>query len=73
MIHYLDRYSDGYIELAEALLDPVNQQNYLVNGRIYDNDINSNLEYFLFERGYSTDNLESIPKHCQAYHINQMD
>ena len=61
MIHYLDRYSDGYIELAEALLDPVNQQKYLVNGRTYDSDINSNLEYFLFERGYSTDNLESIP------------
>jgi len=61
MIHYLDRYSDGYIELAEALLDPVNQQKYQINGRIYDKDINSNLEYFLFERGYDTDNFESIP------------
>jgi len=61
MIHYLDRYSDGYIELAEALLDPVNQQRYQVNGRVYDKDINSNLEYFLFERGYDTNNLESIP------------
>ena len=61
MIHYLDRYSDGYIELAEALLDPVNQQRYQANGRVYDKDINSNLEYFLFERGYDTNNLESIP------------
>ena len=61
MIHYLDRYSDGYIELAEALLDPVNQQKYQINGRVYDGDINSNLEYFLFERGYAADNFESIP------------
>ena len=26
MIKYLDRYSDGYVELAEALLDPVRKQ-----------------------------------------------
>ena len=28
MIKYLDRYSDGYVELAEALIDPVKQQKY---------------------------------------------
>jgi len=61
MIHYLDRYSDGYIELAEALLDPVNHQKYQINGHVYDNNFNSNLEYFLFERGYDTNNLGSIP------------
>ena len=27
MIKYLDRYSDGYVELAQALVDPVRQQN----------------------------------------------
>jgi len=27
MIKYLDRYSDGYVELAEALLDPVKNKN----------------------------------------------
>ena len=31
MIKYLDRYSDGYVELAEALIDPVRQQNYQQN------------------------------------------
>ena len=25
MIKYLDRYSDGYVEIAEALIDPVKQ------------------------------------------------
>lgn len=61
MIQYLDRYSDGYIELAEALLDPVSIQNYQKNGRVYDSNIDSNLAYFLLERGYSLDDLESIP------------
>ena len=32
MIKYLDRYSDGYVELAEALIDPVKQQKYLSTG-----------------------------------------
>ena len=27
MIKYLDRYSDGYVELAEAILDPVRNKN----------------------------------------------
>ena len=61
MIKYLDRYSDGYIELAEALIDPVKQQKYLSNGISRDSYINSNLEHFLVERGYDLNNLESIP------------
>lgn len=61
MIQYLDRYSDGYIELAEALLDPVSIQNYHINGKVYDSNIDSNLAYFLLERGYSLDDLKSIP------------
>jgi len=61
MIQYLDRYSDGYIELAEALLDPVSIQNYQKNGRVYDSNIDSNLAYFLLERGYSLDDLDSVP------------
>ena len=32
-----------------------------INGRTYDSNINSNLEYYLFERGFSLDDLESIP------------
>ena len=61
MIKYLDRYSDGYVELAESLLDPVRQQNYQQNGVTRDFNLNSNLEYFLFERGYDLNDLESIP------------
>jgi hypothetical protein len=61
LIHYLDRHSDGYVELTEPLLDPLTPQSYLINGRTYDSNINSNLEYYLFERGFSLDDLESIP------------
>ena len=64
MIKYLDRYSDGYVELAEALLDPVKQQKYQSHGISRDSYINSNLEHFLIERGYSLENLESIPNNA---------
>lgn len=64
MIKYLDRYSDGYVELAEALIDPVRQQNYQQNGIARDFNLNSNLEYFLFERGYDLNDLESIPNNA---------
>ena len=64
MIKYLDRYSDGYVELAQALVDPVRQQNYQQNGITRDFNLNSNLEYFLFERGYDLNDLESIPNNA---------
>ena len=64
MIKYLDRYSDGYVELAEALIDPVRQQNYQQGGSAQEYNINSNLEYFLVERGYDLNDLESIPNNA---------
>jgi len=64
MIKYLDRYSDGYVELAEALLDPVRIQNYQQKGMNSDYNVNSNLEHFLFERGYDLNDLESIPNNA---------
>ncbi|MBI1663178.1 MAG: hypothetical protein IS860_06770 [Nitrosopumilus sp.] len=60
-IKYFDRFSDGYIEIAEALLDPIGDSKYLVKGQVFDYNPNSNLELFVFERGYSMDNLEAIP------------
>ena len=64
MIKYLDRYSDGYVELAEALLDPVRQQEYAQDGLSRDYNLNSNLEHFLVERGYDLNDLESIPNNA---------
>jgi len=61
MIKYLDRYSDGYVELAEALLDPVKKQKYFSSGISRDYYVDSNLENFLVERGYDLNDLDSIP------------
>ena len=61
LIKYLDRYSDGYVELAEALLDPVKKQKYLSSGISRDYYVDSNLENFLVERGYDLNDLDSIP------------
>ena len=64
MIKYLDRYSDGYVELAEALIDPVKKQKYLSSGISYDSYVDSNLENFLVERGYDLNDLNSIPNNA---------
>ena len=60
-IKYFDRFSDGYVEIAEALLDPIGNNKYLIKGQAFDYNPNSNLELFVLERGYSMDNLEAIP------------
>ena len=60
-IRYYDRFSDGYVEVAEALLDPIGENKYLIEGRSLDHNPNSNLELFVIERGYSLDDLEAIP------------
>ena len=64
MIKYLDRYSDGYVELAEALIDPVKKQKYLSSGISRNYYVDSNLENFLVERGYDLNDLDSIPNNA---------
>ena len=64
LIKYLDRYSDGYVELAEALLDPVKKQKYFSSGISRDYYVDSNLENFLVERGYDLNDLDSIPNNA---------
>ena len=60
-IKYYDRFSDGYVQIAEALLDPIGDSRYLIKGQSLDYNPNSNLELFVLERGYNMDNLEDIP------------
>ena len=60
-IKFYDRFSDGYVQIAEALLDPIGDSKYLIKGQVFDYNPNSNLELFVLERGYSLDNLEAIP------------
>ena len=60
-IKFHDRYDDGYIELAQAMLDPVGDPDYIINGKKFDTNPYSNLEYFLRERGFDINNPETIP------------
>ena len=62
-IKYHDRYDDGYIELAQAMLDPVGNPDYIINGKKFDTNPDSNLEYYLRERGFDPNNPESIPNY----------
>ena len=62
-IKFHDRYDDGYIELAQAMLDPVGDPDYVINGKKFDINPNSNLAYFLLERGFDPNKPESIPNH----------
>lgn len=62
-IKYYDRFSDGYVEIAEALLDPLGKQMYFSRGSVSDRYPNSNLELFVLERGYSLDNLQAVPNY----------
>ena len=59
-IKFHDRYDDGYIELAQAMLDPVGDPYFIINGKKFDTNPNSNLEYFLRERGFDINNLDCL-------------
>ena len=60
-IKYWDRFGDGYIVLAEAMLEPVDGGKYVVGGMKFDENPNSNLAHYLRERGYDINNPSSIP------------
>jgi len=40
------RFSDGYVQIAEALLDPIGENKYLIQGRSLDHNPNSNFGTF---------------------------
>ena len=53
----------GNFGVINALQDPFTQNNYHIEGEKYSENTNSNLEYFVQERGYDLDNLQDIPNH----------
>ena len=62
-IQYHNRFNDGYIEIAEAMLDPIGDPKFVISGQKFDTNPNSNLEYYLRERGYDINDPSSIPNH----------
>ena len=53
----------GNFGIINALQNPFTENNYHIEGQKYSENTNSNLEYFVQERGYNLDNLQDIPNH----------
>ena len=53
----------GNFGVVNALHNPLTENNYLFDGNKYSENIKSNLDYFVQERGYDINNLESVPNH----------
>ena len=53
----------GNFGIINALQNPFTANNYHIEGGKYSENTNSNLEYFVQERGYDIDNLHDIPNH----------
>ena len=53
----------GNFGVINALQNPFTENNYHIGGQKNSENTNSNLEYFVQERGYDLNNLENIPNH----------
>jgi len=53
----------GNFGVINALQNPFTDNNYHIEGQKHSENMNSNLEYFVQERGYDLDNLQDIPNH----------
>ena len=53
----------GNFGVINALQKPFTENNYHIDGQKQSENTNSNLEYFVQERGYDLDNLQDIPNH----------
>jgi len=53
----------GNFGVINALQNPFTENNYHMEGQKHSENTNSNLEYFVQERGYDLDNLQNIPNH----------
>ena len=53
----------GNFGVINALQNPFTENNYHIEGEKYSENANSNLEYFVQERGYDLNNLQDIPNH----------
>ena len=69
-----DQVTMGNFGVVNALHNPLTENNYHIDGSKYSENIKSNLDYYVKERGYSLNNLESVPNHMvtpQKYEIGR--
>ncbi len=64
----------GNFGVINALHNPLTENNYHIDGTKYSENIKSNLDYYVQERGYDINNLESVPNHMvtpQKYDLSR--
>ena len=64
----------GNFGVVNALQNPLTENNYHIDGTKYSENIKSNLDYYVQERGYDMNNLESVPNHMvtpQKYDLSR--
>ena len=64
----------GNFGVVNALHNPLTENNYHIDGSKYSENIKSNLDYYVQERGYDISNLESVPNHMvtpQKYDLSR--
>ena len=64
----------GNFGVVNALHNPLTENNYHIDGTKYSENIKSNLDYYVQERGYDMNNLESVPNHMvtpQKYDLSR--
>ena len=64
----------GNFGVVNALHNPLTENNYHIDGSKYSENIKSNLDYYVQERGYDMNNLESVPNHMvtpQKYDLSR--
>jgi len=69
-----DQVTMGNFGIVNALHNPLTTNNYHIDGEKYSQNIKSNLDYYVQERGYEMKNLESVPNHMvspQKYDLSR--
>ena len=64
----------GNFGVVNALENPLTENNYHIDGSKYSENIKSNLDYYVQERGYDMKNLENVPNHMvtpQKYDLSR--
>ncbi len=64
----------GNFGVVNALHNPLTENNYHMDGAKYSENIKSNLDYFVQERGYDMNNLENVPNYMvtpQKYDLSR--
>ncbi len=64
----------GNFGVVNALSNPLTENNYHIDGTKHSKNIKSNLDYYVQERGYDMNNLESVPNHMvtpQKYDLSR--